>query len=636
MFPYRCILGALAIMLVAIVPASASEADALAITANIRAKHMPFGTILDPIYALETSNEIIGYSRCGDSALWTGAFLAAEAFRYKVTQSTDALNNVRFALTGLKGLADVTGNNLLARCIVLASSPYAAGIRSEEANNGVFDNAPWFWVGNTSRDQFVGAIFGLGAAYDLIGDAAIKASIADLVTRLVAFLTGHNWSVTLPDRSGASFLLRPDELLSFLQVGRHVNSDKFSTEYTLQRIALSVGVPSALKFDTLSDDSYFKFNLGYMTSYNLIRLESSSFSALYENGYDAIRDHTAPHGNAFFNMVDRALNGANATRDAETRVLLEQWLQRPRRDFPVDLTKTVQVCGNQACNPVPVLQRPPTDFLWQRSPFQLTGGGNGRIEGPGIDYILPYWMARYYGVVSATTVQSAAASGTAVAPNSLASIFGSTLASSTAQADTQPWPTSLGGATLSIRDAAGTQRSAQLSYASPGQINFWIPDGLVAGAATFTVTNGSTTQTATATIQNVAPTLFSMNGNGTGVAAATAIRTQAGNPQIQAPVAVFNCVASGCTSVPIALGIDTPVFVALYGTGIRNRSSLANVTVTINGIATSVQYAGPQTQYAGLDQVNIALPLSLRGAGESKVVLMADGQVSNTVTLNIQ
>jgi hypothetical protein len=39
-----------------------------------------------------------------------------------------------------------------------------------------------------------------------------------------------------------------------------------------------------------------------------------------------------------------------------------------------------------------------TDFLWQRSPFQLVGGGIGNIETAGIDYILPYWMARYYGV----------------------------------------------------------------------------------------------------------------------------------------------------------------------------------------------------------------------------------------------
>jgi hypothetical protein len=47
-----------------------------------------------------------------------------------------------------------------------------------------------------------------------------------------------------------------------------------------------------------------------------------------------------------------------------------------------------------------VPERPTTDFLWQRSPLLLYGGGDGTVEEPGIDYILPYWMARYYGVLA--------------------------------------------------------------------------------------------------------------------------------------------------------------------------------------------------------------------------------------------
>jgi uncharacterized protein (TIGR03437 family) len=111
---------------------------------------------------------------------------------------------------------------------------------------------------------------------------------------------------------------------------------------------------------------------------------------------------------------------------------------------------------------------------------------------------------------------------------------------------------------------------------------------------------------------------------------------QAANPSLQYPVPVFQCAGSSCTSVPIVLGIDTPVFVSFFGTGIRNRSSLANVTVTINGIGVPVLYAGPAPGFTGLDQVNAALVLSLRGSGESKVVLSVDGQTANTVTINVQ
>src|SRR5262249_22924363 len=74
--------------------ALASEANAIAISQNIRARHMPFGTILDPIFAAPDSDEIVGYTHCGDSAIWTGHYLAAEAYRYNVTRSPEALDNV--------------------------------------------------------------------------------------------------------------------------------------------------------------------------------------------------------------------------------------------------------------------------------------------------------------------------------------------------------------------------------------------------------------------------------------------------------------------------------------------------------------------------------------------------------------
>jgi uncharacterized protein (TIGR03437 family) len=60
------------------------------------------------------------------------------------------------------------------------------------------------------------------------------------------------------------------------------------------------------------------------------------------------------------------------------------------------------------------------------------------------------------------------------------------------------------------------------------------------------------------------------------------------------------------------------------------------VKVTIKGIEVPVQYAGPQPTYPGLDQVNVALTLNLRGSGESDIVLTVDGQEANVVTVNIR
>ena len=633
--PHRSALAAAGFCAILLnIPAHASQADALAITANIEARHLPFGTVVDPVFASATSNQITGYTRCGDSAIWTGHYLAAEAFRYKVTGAADALANVKQALAGLKALLDITGTNVLARCLVVAASPYAAGIQSEEAANGIYTNGPYFWVGNTSRDQYLGVAFGAAVAYDMVNDAGVQSSINDLVTRLVGFLTSHNWNIVMPNgNTVTTFVIRPDEMLTLLAIGKHINSSKFSTDYNIEKSLLSSSVSIPIEVDTAADTSYFKFNLDSIDFYNLLRLDKSGD---YSSAYSILRNHTAPQQNAFFDAIDRAINGPNTTRDAEMVTLLDEWLLRPRRDPYVDLSKTVSVCVNQACAPVPVPLRPPADFIWQVSPYQLTGGESGLIEGAGIDYILPYWMGRYYGAISDVAVQSAAATSVAVAPSSIASIYGSNLGgpATGTEAGSTPLPTSLGGVTVTVTDAAGTQRQAPLIYASQIQINFVVPDGTVPGHATFTIANGSSTVLGSTNVLNVAPTLFSMSGSG--VAAATAVATNAGNPQVQSPVPVFNCTGSTCTSVPIQLGVDTPVYLTLYATGVRNASSLNNVKVTINGMSVPVLYAGPQPTFAGLDQVNVALTLNLRGSGESPVVLTVDGQTSNTVTVNIQ
>ncbi|HEX3944703.1 MAG TPA: hypothetical protein VHW69_11510, partial [Rhizomicrobium sp.] len=417
---------------------------------------MPFGTILDPIYASSSSSTIIGYTRCGDSALWTGAYLAAESFRYNVTQSADALKNVKTALAGIASLVNVTGDNRVARCIVVANSPYAAGIAAEEAANTVTQAAPWFWVGNTSRDEVVGVFFGLATAFDMVNDPDVKSTAANLATLITGFVAHHQWSPN--DSISNTFQIRPEQLQMLLVATNHMNPSS-GISGPLLTLPISVGV----MIDVLDLGSYFKFNLDHMTFYNLIRLEDNSSN---RSAYQTIRNFTAGHQNPFFDLVDRGINGSNAARDAETLALLNEWLQRSKRDFTVDVTKTVGTCGSEACAPVPVAFRPPTDFLWQRDPFQLSGGGSGVVESAGIDYILPYWMARYYGVLSTdSTAQSSAAGVDAMAADSLASLYGSNLAVATALAGQQPLPTTLGGATVTVTDSKGVARAAALTFA---------------------------------------------------------------------------------------------------------------------------------------------------------------------------
>jgi len=58
--------------------------------------------------------------------------------------------------------------------------------------------------------------------------------------------------------------------------------------------------------------------------------------------------------------------------------------------------------------------------------------------------------------------------------------------------------------------------------------------------------------------------------------------------------------------------------------------------VTIGGNLAPVLYVGPHSVLASVDQVDIALPSSMRGMGESDLALVADGYQANAVRLNIQ
>jgi hypothetical protein len=383
---------------------SASEQDALAIENTLRLRHLPYDTVLDPV--LGANRLPVSYTRCGDSALWTGHYMAAEAFRYRVTGSPHALDGVRRALAGINRLVDVTGRDLLARCAVAADAPWANDITSEEKNNGVhtatLDGRSWVWIGNTSRDQYSGVFFGLAMAYDLIPDPALRAQISALATRLLDNLMAAAWNIVMPDgTTSATFLIRPDQQLTLLEIGRLVNPNRYSSDYSRMAAALALTAPAPLVVDAANDSSsYFKFNIDFINLYSLIRLETNSFNkSQYETGFKLVRNTTNNHLNPHFNMIDRALDGPNAARDAETRADLDAWLTRPRLDAFVDWRGKVKTCGDQACDPLPVAQRPPADFLWQSSPFLLFGGLQGNIEGAGIDYLLPYWMARYFGVI---------------------------------------------------------------------------------------------------------------------------------------------------------------------------------------------------------------------------------------------
>jgi len=225
-----------------------------------------------------------------------------------------------------------------------------------------------------------------------------------------------------------------------------------------------------------------------------------------------------------------------------------------------------------------------------------------------------------------------------LAPGSIVSTFGTNLANQTLAAPSAALPTSLNNTTVTVTDAKGVERPASLYFVSPGQTNFVVPDGTGPGPAVFTVTNADGVQSlGTVDIASVSPAFYTMNQNGQGVVAGYVQVVPASGPSTYEPV--YSCPGGGapCKTVPIDVGNPSDRFyLTMFGTGLRGRSSLQGVSVTIGNQTVPVLYASSQGQYDGFDQLDVLLPNSLAGAGVVNVVATVDGMTSNVVQIQLQ
>ncbi|GEM_PF-1798060 len=246
-----------------------------------------------------------------------------------------------------------------------------------------------------------------------------------------------------------------------------------------------------------------------------------------------------------------------------------------------------------------------------------------------------YWTTDFGGYIDATIdsggggatqnvrTVNAATFFQAISPDSIAATFGDQFSQNTVSANSFPLPATLAGVSVTVND-----NNAPMLFVSPAQVNYVVPSNVDPGTAMVKVLyNDAVIAAGTVTIERVSPGLFTAGANGQGVAVG---QTTFDGVSFQP---VMN--ANG-TPRPVSVGAaNRPNYLVLYGTGLRHRSQLANVRVTIGGVAAGVEYLGAHSRLAGLDQMNVRMPQELRGRGDVDVVLTIDGRVSNAARINI-
>ena len=136
---------------------------------------------------------------------------------------------------------------------------------------------------------------------------------------------------------------------------------------------------------------------------------------------------------------------------------------------------------------------------------------------------------------------SSASFSAPLAPDELGSLFGDGMADTNRFAQGLPLPFSLGNTFALLQDSNSNSFAVPLLFASPTQIDMQVPSGVASGTATIMVMRGSSlVSSGSFNITTVAPSIFSANSNGKGVAAAFALRVRQDGSQINEQIATFD------------------------------------------------------------------------------------------------
>jgi uncharacterized protein (TIGR03437 family) len=241
-----------------------------------------------------------------------------------------------------------------------------------------------------------------------------------------------------------------------------------------------------------------------------------------------------------------------------------------------------------------------------------------------------------FAQVTPTAVTDAASFTNRVAPGSLASIFGTQIATKTAYPASIPLPYLLGGVQVTVD---GIPAPIAFTGVDPyPQINFQIPGAVQPGTANLVVTvNGVSSAPFPFEVVATAPGIFTYDPTG-GTLDPTLLQAVAQNPpdynanNINSPT---NPAPAGSVVVVYMVGIgatQTPVRDGYAATA--SNPAAADSSAMIGGESASVQYLGLTPGDVALAQANIVIPSDLP-TGDYPLVIKVGGLQSISATISV-
>ena len=384
--------------------------------------------------------------------LWTGMYLAGQLFRYKVTGDSEAKQNAYEAFEAMERLHTITGiKGLFGRSFerdYKTENTKTEGWQLRELKSGspaviwipCKDHPNWTWRSTASSDQTVGQIFALTAILELSDDEAWKNRALTMLDNLMGYIVDNDlyiidvdgeptlWGKWNPDYVNSfptnvgDRKINSSNIIAFLQTAyKFTGNEKYKTKAfelmekfgyldNLMRPMTEIGKSDTTASEwakTLSaewnhsdDEMYFLAYWGlYPYAFN---------PELRTKFAEAIRDHwniERPERNALWNFT-YAMTGAKDFDLQESVRFL--------KEYPMDMRNwTIENAQRKDIELLPVNFRNQTTkellplsemplFRHNGDIFRLNSQGDGSaLISAGDVWLLPYWMGRYLGVISA-------------------------------------------------------------------------------------------------------------------------------------------------------------------------------------------------------------------------------------------
>jgi hypothetical protein len=368
-----------------------------------------------------SSNQMVSSDNDG---LWTAMYVAAEAFRYKVTGEADARENARRGMEALLRLEAITGMpGFPARSFIKVGDDL-------QPKDGEWHDTPdraWRWKGDTSSDEIVGHYFVYPIYLDLVADESEKPRLRAALDRITTHILDNGYQLIDvdgkrtrwgwwapeaiwedPDETG----LRALHMVAHLRTAIHVTGDvqlraKYQAayddlirnhKYHLLTRNQKIMVPGSINH---SDDE-----LAFLSYYPLLSYEKDpALLEVYRHSLTRSWLIERPERNPLWNFIYAVGTGAKEfDREESLRTLREipmdqiQWTVRNshRLDVPFD-PMIDRHKRPQALIVLPYDELPMSK--WNGNPYRLDGGDGGRSEDDGAYFLLPYWLGRYHGLI---------------------------------------------------------------------------------------------------------------------------------------------------------------------------------------------------------------------------------------------